>query len=207
MYTLMRTNVWVLRVQMNLACLRLYKYLSDELLTDGYLLYGFHSSFASLSYSCFIFWCQNHFSLKAERWNQSKESPKWSSLSYWIFWSNGLAERNCKCWWKQSVTSLSLFIKRVARIKYPYVIQEDSWCYRKCEIQSCVPHKLKLHTAATLIFLKPPLWERFPVTDDKYYKALVMALLPPTLHAPPLPAVYLRIQGSARLYSQVRAWI
>lgn len=46
------------------------------------------------SHFCFIFWHQNHFFVKAERWNQSKKSPKWSSLSYWIFWSNGLAERN-----------------------------------------------------------------------------------------------------------------
>ena len=45
----------------------LYKYLSDQQLRDGYLLYGFHSSFASFSYFCFTFRCQKPFFPKARK--------------------------------------------------------------------------------------------------------------------------------------------
>lgn len=130
MYTLTRTNTQCCMSKRSKHASALYKYLSDKLLADGYLLYGFHSSFASLSYFCFVFWCQNHFSLKAERWNQSKETPKWSTLFYWTFWSKGLAERNfvkvdennllhlCHCSLRESKGSnIHMSFKKIASVR------------------------------------------------------------------------------------------
>lgn len=86
-------HLWVPHVQMNLARLGPLQ-IFVRWIVNRWLFTVWISQLLCLSYFCFIFRCQNHFSLKAELWNQSKESPKWSSLSYWIFWSNGLAERN-----------------------------------------------------------------------------------------------------------------